>query len=254
MSVPAGFLDAFFSLCRQYGVSPQAASDEIAILLAAELAAQTRAWVKLQSGRRIDLVNPTPLDFEPEDLAHGQSITARWGGNTIHGEPLSDAQHALLTLEIARTESRTGLAPAIEMALLIHDGSEGGLGINFDPISPVKPFIGAPYRALDARLQNCIHMHFGLPASLPAPVKKFIKEYDRKAAAGEALHIAGWARDEIRTELKLPRPIKDDPLARRYGCEPWKPWDRAMSRDRFLDELKRIQRRMKAEGRETTLA
>jgi 5'-deoxynucleotidase YfbR-like HD superfamily hydrolase len=206
--------------------------------------AQARAWVLLRSKRRFDLLNPTPFDWELADLAEGEARTFRWGGSSQWDWPLSVAQHSLLTLEIQRQATPNGIAPALELANLVHDGSEA-LGVRWDPITPVKPFLGEGFHRMDRAIQRAIHIRLGLPGDLPVEWKKAIKAADLRAAAGEALHVAGWSREEIRTTLKIRLvPPETDPLVRRYGGTPWEPWPMRLAEERFLEEMERLHRRM----------
>ena len=75
--------------CRMPGLC--AAADE-----------RRRAWVRLPSGKRLDLLNPTPFDWEDKDLALGLARTYRWGGHSAWPLPLSVAQHSLLVLALHR--------------------------------------------------------------------------------------------------------------------------------------------------------
>lgn len=205
---------------------------------------EARAWVLLRSKRRFDLLNPTPFDWELSDLAEGEARTFRWGGSSAWDWPLSVAQHSLLTLEIHRAAAPNGLAAALELANLVHDGSEA-LGVRWDPITPVKPFLGEGFHRMDRAIQRAIHIRLGLPAELPVEWKKAIKDADRRAAASEALHVAGWSRDEIRSTLKIRlSPLESDPLVRRYGGTPWEPWPIRVAEERFLGEVERLHRRV----------
>ena len=153
---------------------------------------QPRAWQRMLSGRRLDLLDPTPLDIEIEDIAHGLAFVARWNGQTAGDYPYSVAEHSLLVEQIF-----TGLNPAAQprwqMAALLHDGPEYVIG---DMISPVKAAVGPGYGALDERLTAAIHLRFGLPAVLPVPVKKAIKTADKISAWLEAVRIAGFSERE----------------------------------------------------------
>ncbi|WP_211545875.1 phosphohydrolase [Magnetospirillum sulfuroxidans] len=201
---------------------------------------EARAWVLLRSKRRFDLLNPTPFDWELADLAEGEARTFRWGGSSAWEWPLSVAQHSLLTLEIHRAAAPTGLSPALELANLVHDGAEA-LGVRWDPITPVKPFLGDGFHKMDRAIQRAIHIRLGLPADIPVDWKKAIKHADRRAAAAEALHIAGWSREEIRSTLKIRlAPLAEDPLQRRYGGTAWEPWPMRVAEERFLAELERL--------------
>lgn len=153
---------------------------------------RARAWQRMLSGRRLDLLDPTPVDIEIEDIAHGLAFVARWNGQTIGDWPYSVAEHSLLVEEIfARTNP--GIAARWKLAALLHDAPEYVIG---DMISPVKAAIGPGYSALDERLAAAVHLRFGLPAMLPAAIKKEIKKADRLSAWLEAVQIAGFSRDE----------------------------------------------------------
>ncbi|MFN6951149.1 MAG: YfbR-like 5'-deoxynucleotidase [Albidovulum sp.] len=155
-------------------------------------ARQKRAWQRMLSGRRLDLLDPTPVDIEIEDIAHGLAFVARWNGQTFGDFPYSVAEHSLLVEEIfARTNP--GIAARWRLAALLHDAPEYVIG---DMISPVKAAIGPAYGALDERLAAAIHLRFGLPAQLPNKIKKAIKAADRISAWLEAVQIAGFTRSE----------------------------------------------------------
>jgi 5'-deoxynucleotidase YfbR-like HD superfamily hydrolase len=195
--------------------------------------------VRLASGRRIDLLNPSPLDFEDQDIAIGLSRTPRWGGHSIWEWPLSVAQHSIMVMEIAKTKSRSALTELQLLAILLHDASEGLMA--FDPISPVKPFLGAGYKALDTRLQTVIHIRYGLPAQLADDWTVLIKDADRASAAAEARHVAGWTLQEIRQALGITaRPPSADPLAKLYRGTPWEPWPARVAAERFQAALAKV--------------
>lgn len=149
---------------------------------------QARAWQRMLSGRRLDLLDPTPVDIEIEDIAHGLAFVARWNGQTIGDWPYSVAEHSLLVEEIF-SKSNPGQAPRWQLAALLHDAPEYVIG---DMISPVKAAVGPEYSALDDRLTAAIHIRFGLPAVLPVAIKKAIKAADNVSAWLEAVHIAGF--------------------------------------------------------------
>jgi 5'-deoxynucleotidase YfbR-like HD superfamily hydrolase len=143
------------------------------------------------SGRRLDLLDPTPVDIEIEDIAHGLAFVARWNGQTTGDWPYSVAEHSLL---VERLFAQSGRQPARwRLAALLHDAPEYVIG---DMISPVKAAVGPGYGALDARLSAAIHIRFGLPAVLPAAVKRAIKRADRISAWLEATQIAGFTEAE----------------------------------------------------------
>ncbi len=153
---------------------------------------QPRAWQRMLSGRRLDLLDPTPVDIEIEDIAHGLAFVARWNGQTSGDWPYSVAEHSLLVEEIFST-SHPAEAPRWKLAALLHDAPEYVIG---DMISPVKAAVGPGYGALDDRLTAAIHIRFGLPATLPPAIKKAIKSADKISAWMEAVHIAGFTEAE----------------------------------------------------------
>ena len=151
-----------------------------------------RAWQRMLSGRRLDLLDPTPVDIEIEDIAHGLAFVARWNGQTMGDFPYSVAEHSLLVEELFGR--MTPNAPMKwRLAALLHDGPEYVIG---DMISPVKAAVGPGYGELDDRLQAAIHIRFGLPAKVPETVKRAIKRADRVSAWLEATQIAGFSITE----------------------------------------------------------
>ena len=154
--------------------------------------APPRAWQRMLSGRRLDLLDPTPMDIEIEDIAHGLAFVARWNGQTSGDFPYSVAEHSMLVEKLyARMQPN---APAKwRLAALLHDAPEYVIG---DMISPVKAAIGPGYGELDNRLTAAIHLRFGLPAVLPKTVKTAIKRADKISAWLEAVHIAGFSEKE----------------------------------------------------------
>ncbi len=165
-----------------------------------------RAWQRMLSGRRLDLINPSAMDIEIEDIAHGLSRVARWNGQTIGDHSFSVAQHSVLVEKISLT-----LQPEIEktwlLAALLHDASEYVVG---DMISPFKNVLGVNYRSFEDKLMQAIHIRFGLPAVIPPQLKKFIKRSDKISAYLEATQIAGFSHAE---SCKIfgppPIPVKD---------------------------------------------
>ena len=153
---------------------------------------QPRAWQRMLSGRRLDLLDPTPLDVEIADIAHGLAFVARWNGQT-HGDwPYSVAEHSLL-VEALFARANPGIGARWQLAALLHDAPEYVIG---DMISPVKSAIGAAYGEMDARLTAAVHLRFGLPSVLPVAIKKAIKTADRLSAWLEAVQIAGFSEPE----------------------------------------------------------
>jgi 5'-deoxynucleotidase YfbR-like HD superfamily hydrolase len=151
-----------------------------------------RAWQRMLSGRRLDLLDPSPLDIEIEDIAHGLARVARWNGQTKGPHAFSVAQHSMLVEQIA-----SRLSPELDrqwrLAALLHDAPEYVVG---DLISPFKAAVGLDYKAFEIRLLAAIHLRFGLPAALPDAVSRLIKRADRAAAFLEATRLAGFTRAE----------------------------------------------------------
>jgi 5'-deoxynucleotidase YfbR-like HD superfamily hydrolase len=161
-----------------------------------------RAWQRMLSGRRLDLLDPTPMDIEIEDIAHGLAFVARWNGQTHGDYAYSVAEHSLLVEEIFTRQNPK--APARwRLAALLHDAPEYVIG---DMISPVKSAIGDGYGLLDERLAAAIHIRFGLPAQVPADIKKQIKKADKLSAWAEAVQIAGFSRPEADRFFGAPDP------------------------------------------------
>ncbi len=160
-----------------------------------------RAWQRMLSGRRLDLLDPSPLDIEIDDIAHGLARVARWNGQTSGECAFSVAQHCLLVEQV------TGkLAPKTQrpwrLAALLHDAPEYVIG---DLISPFKAAVGLDYKALEQALLRAIHVRFGLPAELPATTTHLIKRADRIAAYLEAVQLAGFGEAEAKRTFGRPR-------------------------------------------------
>ena len=168
-----------------------------------------RAWQRMLSGRRLDLLDPTPLDIEIEDIAHGLAFVARWNGQTKGDYPYSVAEHSLL-VEALLGRVCAGIEPKWRLAALLHDAPEYVIG---DMISPVKDAVGPDYGALDDRLSAAINIRFGLPAVTPAPIKKKIKLADRLSAWLEATQIAGFSVEEADRFFGRPDPGAIDGLS-----------------------------------------
>ncbi len=160
-----------------------------------------RAWQRMLSGRRLDILSPSPLDIEIEDIAHGLARVTRWNGQTKGTYGLSVAQHSLLVEEIL-SRNAPQLAQKWRLAGLIHDAPEYVIG---DMITPFKAALGPLYRQIEARLQEAVHIRFGLPAELPPGIIHSIKRADRMAAFIEATQIAGFADAEAKKLFSKPR-------------------------------------------------
>lgn len=153
---------------------------------------QPRAWQRMLSGRRLDILDPSPVDIEIEDIAHGLARVARWNGQTTGVTPFSVAQHSIIVERFCST-LKPDWPVKWQVAALLHDAPEYVIG---DMISPFKAAIGDTYKKIEASLQAAIHLRFGLPAHPPQAVMKQIKKADRASAYFEAVQIAGFAADE----------------------------------------------------------
>jgi hypothetical protein len=163
------------------------------------------------SGRRLDLLDPSPLDIEIEDIAHGLARVARWNGQTTGVHAFSVAQHSMVVEDICAHLS-PGLSPQWRLVALLHDAPEYVIG---DMISPFKTALGFDYRKFEDRLEAAIHLRFGLPAKTPPAVKALIKKADHASAFLEATQLAGFEWDEARKLFGEPSPgfvLKIDPL------------------------------------------
>jgi 5'-nucleotidase len=160
-----------------------------------------RAWQRMLSGRRLDLLDPAPEDVAIEDIAHGLARVARWNGQTVGDHAFSVAQHSLVVDEIAGARDPKW-PPRWRLATLLHDSPEYVIG---DLISPFKTAIGLDYKQFELRLLAAIHVRFGLPPDLPADVQNEIKTCDRIAAFYEATQLAGFATDEALTFFGKPQ-------------------------------------------------
>jgi 5'-deoxynucleotidase YfbR-like HD superfamily hydrolase len=144
------------------------------------------------SGRRLDLLDPSPMDIEIEDIAHGLARVARWNGQTVGAHAFSVAQHSVVVEEIV-AHLQPDIEPRWRLAALLHDASEYVIG---DMISPFKAALGVDYKQFEERLETAIHVRFGLPAKTPPQVKKLIKQADRACAYFEATQLAGFGQAE----------------------------------------------------------
>ncbi|WP_306118708.1 MULTISPECIES: HD family hydrolase [unclassified Roseitalea] len=170
--------------------------------------APPRAWQRMLSGRRLDLLDPSPLDVEISDIAHGLARVARWNGQTFGPHAFSVGQHCLLVEDIVR-RLRPGADHRTLLMALLHDGPEYVIG---DMISPFKHVMGGDYRAVEQRLQAAIHLRFSLPAQTPQRTRALIKRADQIAAFYEATHLAGFSRAEAHTYFGRPRDVTPDAL------------------------------------------
>jgi hypothetical protein len=200
-----------------------------------------RAWVRMPSGRRLDLLDPTPFDWDDSDLALGLARTYRWGGHSAWPLPLSVAQHSLTVMHVRAAACRAAglvLPPIYALRELLHDAEEGLLG--FDCVSPLKPFMGEAFKALTVKLEAAVFLRYGLPHWTQKEHAAH-KLADRLAAASEAVHVAGWSAQEVKQTLKITAPpLSDDPLHAIYGGTAWEPWPPSLAAERFLAELERL--------------
>lgn len=163
-----------------------------------------RAWQRMLSGRRLDLLDPSPLDIEIEDIAHGLARVARWNGQTKGDLPFNVAQHSLIVETFCET-LKPGWPAKWKLAALLHDAPEFVIG---DMISPFKAQLGGQYKLIEKRLEQAIHLRFSLPADLPDTVEKTIKRADRASAFFEATQLAGFEPGEARKFFGAPRGIQ----------------------------------------------
>ena len=185
----------------------------------------TRVWQRMLSGRRLDLLDPSPLDIEIADIAHGLARVARWNGQTSGAHIFSVAQHTLL-VEAVMLEQAPRIDAKVRLAALLHDAPEYVIG---DMISPFKAVLGGDYKQVEKRLLAAIYIRFGLPPVLISEIERQIKDADRGAAYLEATRLAGFAQAEAKRlfgrDPGLPRAIREDYLT---------PWTAAKAEKLFL--------------------
>lgn len=167
-----------------------------------------RAWQRMLSGRRLDLLDPTPMDIEVQDIAHGLAFVARWNGQTRGDYAYSVAEHSLLVEDLFGRICPQASA-ADRLTALLHDAPEYVIG---DMISPVKAAVGPGYEDLDKRLSAAIHIRFGLPAETPKRLKARIKQADKLSAWMEAVQIAGFSETEANRFFGKPDPVLTEGL------------------------------------------
>jgi len=181
-----------------------------------------RAWQRMLSGRRLDILDPSPLDIEISDIALGLSRVARWNGQTTGQHGFSVAQHCVLV-----TECLAGLFPSLprkaRLAALLHDAPEY---VTSDLITPFKRAIGAVYCDIEDRMAQAVHLAFGLPADLPAHWQDAIKQCDRILAWQEAVAVAGFSPAEASQIIPIPAPYRQ-PV-------PLSAWAADQAKDAFL--------------------
>jgi len=160
-----------------------------------------RAWQRMLSGRRLDLLDPSPLDVEIEDIAHGLARVARWNGQTKGANAFSVAQHCVLVERLAIELSPSGLTREARLMALLHDAPEYVIG---DLISPFKAAVGINYKSLELKLLAAIHIRFGLPAKPSAALEKLFKKADIISAYHEATQLAGFEPEEAKKIFGVP--------------------------------------------------
>jgi 5'-deoxynucleotidase YfbR-like HD superfamily hydrolase len=198
---------------------------------ATRISTAPRAWQRMLSGRRLDLLDPSPLDVELDDIAHGLARVARWNGQTKGAQIYSVAQHCLLVEALARVR-----APRLDrggrLAVLLHDAPEYVIG---DMISPFKAVIGEDYKAVEQRLLIAIHRRFGLPPVSSPTLIALIKAADRGAAYLEATRLAGFEAAEARKFFGRPPPLSAT-MERDY----LKPWPAETAATRYRERVIRL--------------
>jgi uncharacterized protein len=175
------------------------------------------------SGRRLDLIDPSPLDIEIEDIAHGLARVARWNGQTTGNHAFSVAQHTIV-VDLIGSKMSPEIGATGRLALLLHDAPEYVIG---DMITPFKTLLGGDYKAVEARLLDAVHRRFGIPTPLAERLTKQIKSADRVAAYFEATRLAGFSDSEAVRFFGRPRGIDPRTL-------PLEPWPAAVAERRFL--------------------
>ena len=164
-------------------------------------AVHPRAWQRMLSGRRLDLLDPSPFDIEIQDIAHGLARVARWNGQTHGDHAFSVAEHSMV-VEDCLAQLKPGIAQRWRLAALLHDAPEYVVG---DLISPFKAAVGLDYKSLENKLLAAIHLRFGLPAQLPEDITALIKRADKASAYFEATQLAGFVTEEALEFFGSPR-------------------------------------------------
>jgi 5'-deoxynucleotidase YfbR-like HD superfamily hydrolase len=186
-----------------------------------------RAWQRMLSGRRLDILDPSPMDVELSDIAHGLARVARWNGQTRGDYPFSVAQHSVLVLELFRA-LYPDATPVAQLQALLHDAPEYVMG---DIISPFKAAMGGNYKDVEDRLLSAVFLRFSLPAAMTAAQAKQVKKADREAAFFEAIHLAGFADAEARK-------LFGEPSLPAFDVEAFdrliRPWPTREAQERFV--------------------
>jgi uncharacterized protein len=195
--------------------------------------AELRAWQRMLSGRRLDLLDPSPLDIEIEDIAHGLARVARWNGQTMGDHAFSVAQHCVLVENIVLHVDK-GLSKDARLKALLHDAPEYVVG---DMISPFKAALGLDYKAFENRLLSAIHIRFGLPPKTAAELEGTIKSADKMSAYLEATQLAGFSIPEAEKFFGRPRGLDGEGSRKFFHLKPLPTNDAA---ELFLNKFKQL--------------
>lgn len=195
---------------------------------------EIRAWQRMLSGRRLDLLEPSPLDVEVDDIAHGLARVARWNGQTHGQHAFSVAQHSVIVWQIF-CKLEVKCTPDEELIALLHDGPEYVVG---DMISPFKAVLGGDYKQVEARLQEAIHRRYSLIPITPEKLKRAIKRADSISAYFEAIELAGFEREEAKNFFGTPRGFSVDMFN-------FKPLAAQEAQKEFLNAFETIERKRK---------
>jgi uncharacterized protein len=197
-----------------------------------------RAWQRMLSGRRLDLIDPSPLDIEISDIAHGLARVARWNGQTFGPHAFSVAQHSLL-VERVFSSMESSVTAHESLTALLHDAPEYVIG---DMISPFKAVMGGEYKLVEKRLQQTIHLRFGLPSAASATLLSNIKKADTIAAYFEATVLAGFSDDEAARIFGRPRGFH-------AGMLDLEPMPASLAQSAFLERFEAIEKTIKKLGK-----
>jgi uncharacterized protein len=199
--------------------------------------ASNRAWQRMLSGRRLDILDPSPLDVELSDIAHGLARVARWNGQTRGDYPFSVAQHSVFVLEIFRALNPDADAKA-QLYALLHDSPEYVMG---DIISPFKVVMGGNYKEVENRLLSAVYLRFALGGVPPAATAKAIKKADKEAAYFEAVHLAGFEMEEAQRFF-------GEPTVPAFDLEHFdrliRPWPTREAYERFVATVENLAARL----------
>lgn len=193
-----------------------------------------RAWQRMLSGRRLDLLDPSPLDIEIEDIAHGLARVARWNGQTQGENAFSVAQHCVL-VEAIFSHTHQASDRTDKLACLLHDAAEYVIG---DMISPFKAALGGDYKVIEQRLLGAVHVRFGLPVAVHVGVAEYIKQADRVAAYLEATQLAGFSLSEAADLFGRPRGLGGVGFKQFLALQPVMPTQAA---EQFLKRFEALQ-------------